>query len=143
MRVLRIKPWNPNKRQLVKTWVHNGVHYKAGVDIGFPGETPSTLYKFENDNDPVIDYLLKVRHHNTPDVLAFEEVIIGKKDKDLEKVIQDDMEARIADGGMHKRARVEDVQFGDNGEQPKRRQRPSNAKGRTRPKQKRSMSTDE
>lgn len=142
MRVLRIKPWNPSKRQLVKTWVYNSVHYKAGVDVGLPDEKPSTLYKFEDDKDPVIDYLLKVRHHNTPDVLAFEEITVDKKDKELKKVIQDDMENRIASGGIHKRASIENVEASDASDQPKRRKRPTSKTGRKRPGQKRSMSTD-
>ena len=143
MRVLRLKPWNPAKRQLVKTWVHNSVHYKAGIDIGYPGEVPSILYRFENDKDHVIDYLLGVRHHNVPGVLSFEEITVGKKDKDLAKVIQDDVEDRVSIGGKQVRARVEDVQdSGQSSDSPKRRQRPTGKTGTGRKRPERSMNIE-
>jgi len=135
MRVLRIKPWNPQKKQIVKKWVYQSVHYTAGIDVGYPGEIPSPFYTFEDDNDPVIEYLLNVRHHNEPTVLAFEEITTDKKDKDLKKVLQDDLEARVSAGGKQARAQVQKVETPEAPEnQPKRRKRPTDkANGRKRP----------
>jgi len=140
MRVLRLKPWNPQKRQLVKTWVYQSIHYKAGIDVGFPGETPSPLYTFEDDDDPVIEYLLNVRHHNEPSVLSFEEIPVGKKDKDLKNILQEDLEERVSAGGKQARAQVNKVEGPESTEkkpkkktQPKRRKRPAKTPGRKRP----------
>jgi hypothetical protein len=87
--------------------------------------------------------LLNVRHHNEPNVLSFEEIIPDKKDKDLKKVLQEDLEARVSAGGKQARAQVKKVESAEPKEkQPKRRKRPTGkATARKRPG-KRSTSVD-
>jgi hypothetical protein len=140
-----MKPWHPTK-QRVKTWSYAGRLFKAGVDVGYPGEKPSPIYKFEDDKDPLIEYLLGVSHPRIPGVLVFEEVKIEGKD-DLEKTIEKDLADRVEKGGQHIRAHVQNVLSEPSEDStPKRRKNTSTNKknkGRKKPNFGRSTMTEE